>query len=121
MTLPPEFIQDPSSYLTMVASEPPSQEALRKLAGSVASWFSNPNSAEAASQVSSLYLQAAAAQLKSETNGGASVAAARKANRSGRMEEMEMLHIQHKAEVIEVSRRNGWSLLGFLVQWILHV
>mmetsp|Transcript_28536 Transcript_28536/g.69164 ORF Transcript_28536/g.69164 Transcript_28536/m.69164 type:complete len:487 (+) Transcript_28536:362-1822(+) len=102
LILPPEFIQDPSSFLTMIASEPPSHEALRKLAGPVASWFSNPNSAEAASQVSSLYLKAAATQLKVETASvGASVAAARKAARSGRMEEMEMLHIQHKAEVVD--------------------
>ncbi|CAJ1945233.1 unnamed protein product [Cylindrotheca closterium] len=102
LVLPPEFVQDPSSFLTMIASEPPSHEALRKLAGPVASWLSNPNSAEAASQVSSLYLKAAATQLKVETTSdGATVAAARKAARSGRMEEMEMLHIQHKAEVVD--------------------
>ncbi|KAL3944739.1 MAG: hypothetical protein SGBAC_001158 [Bacillariaceae sp.] len=102
LMLPPEFVQDPSSFLTTIASEPPSHEALRKLAGSVASWFSNPNSAEAASQVSSFYLKAAATQLKVETSlAGATVAAARKAARSGRMEEMEMLHIQHKAEVVD--------------------
>ena len=104
LTLPPEFIQDPSAYLMAVATEPPSQEALRKLAGPVASWFSNPNSAQAAtSHVASLYLKAVANQLKLEVAGSSSVAAARKATRHGRMEEMEMMHIQNRAEVIEVS------------------
>jgi hypothetical protein len=95
LLLPSEFVQDPAAYLAFVASEPPSHEALKRLAGSVASWFQSPASAQAASQVANIYLQAAAAQLRFEASAVGAAA-------GGRLEEIEMLHTQRKYEVIEV-------------------
>jgi hypothetical protein len=61
----------------------------------VASWFQSPASAQAASQVANIYLQAAAAQLRFEASAVGAAA-------GGRLEEIEMLHTQRKYEVIEV-------------------
>lgn len=97
--LPSEFIQDPAAYLAAVASEPQSHEALRRLAGSVALWFQTPASAQAASQVASFYLQAAATQLRFENSDNSAMAMA---GLGRRMEDIEMLHNQQKYEVIEV-------------------
>eukprot|EP00980_Cylindrotheca_fusiformis_P008528 scaffold1807_cov140-Cylindrotheca_fusiformis.AAC.20 len=108
LLLPSEFVQDPAEYLTMVASEPPSYEALRRLAGSVASWFQSPQATalapsalapDAIGNIGSMYLQAAAAQLRQDTP-SSSVSSFREPT-GRRMDEIELLHNQQKCEVIE--------------------
>ena len=63
MTLPQDFVQDPASFLTLIASKPASPERLSLLAGPLAKWFKDAQVSSPAPHVSHLYLCAAAKQL----------------------------------------------------------
>jgi hypothetical protein len=96
LLLPPSFVQDPAAYLVSIALESPSPQGLAQLAGSVAAWFQSPASAQKASQVANIYLQATAKQLKHHSMGTAA------AGGDARLEEIEMIQTQQRYEVMEV-------------------
>jgi hypothetical protein len=74
--LPPNFIEDPATFLTSIASQPPSSQRISLLAGSVSRWFmtaasSNqmgPGQHHPAKHVAHIYLSAAATQLRLNKN-----------------------------------------------------
>lgn len=104
LLLPPAFVQDPTAYLSKVASSPSSREGLAQLAGSVATWFQSSTSADTAPQFASIYLQAAALQLQYDDS--ATILA------GTRIEETEMLLTQQKYEIIEVRTNSLDGLLN---------
>jgi hypothetical protein len=71
--LPPNFIEDPATFLTSIASAPPTSQGISLLAGPVSKWFMTTASSNQMGQgqqhhpakhVAHIYLSAAATQLR---------------------------------------------------------
>ena len=78
VVLPPAFLEDPSTFLTLISSQPSSFEGISLLAGPISKWFlAAPSSVgHPAKHVAYLYLSAAASQLREGQDNVQPIAAA---------------------------------------------